>query len=193
MKEILFFSNNTNKVREIRNLFKNSELKVLSLADVKLDAEPKEIGKSFSENAKIKSSFGYNKTSIPSFADDSGIGIEALNWKPNVTSKRFLQNFRSSKKCFKYIIDKVKETKKNKAYFQTSICLTLKKNYHIVFEGRVHGEISKKILGVNGFGFDPIFRPEGYKKTFAELNSEEKNLISHRSIAINKLLDFLSI
>jgi len=191
LKRILFFSNNENKVKEIKNLFNDFNISVLSLNDFNINISPKENGRSFSENAKIKSIFGYRKTNIPSFADDSGICIEALKWKPDITSKRFIQGFKKSSDCFKYIIDKVNKTGKNKAYFQTSICYTLKNNYHIVFEGRVWGTISRKIMGVRGFGFDPIFIPSGYKKTFGQMTIHEKNLISHRSIATNKFLGFL--
>ena len=193
MKNILFFSNNTNKLREIKDLLKNLLITVLSPNDLGIDFEPKEVGKSFSENAKIKSIYGYKNTSIPCFGDDSGISIEALGWKPNIFSKKFISSFNNEKECFKYIIDKVKRSGKNRAYFQTSICLTLKNKYHIVFEGRVDGTISNTPRGYNGFGYDPIFMPMGYSKTFGEFNKNEKNKLSHRSIAINKLINFLSV
>ena len=96
MKRILFFSNNENKVKEIKNLFNDFNISVLSLNDFNINISPKENGRSFSENAKIKSIFGYRKTNIPSFADDSGICIEALKWKPDITSKRFIQGFKKS-------------------------------------------------------------------------------------------------
>ena len=104
MRQILFFSNNKNKVIEIKKIFKKFNLKLLSLNDVDIDDEPEESGKTFEENAKIKSDYGFSKTGIPCFADDSGICIEALNWKPSILSKRFLNNFKSNKACFKSII-----------------------------------------------------------------------------------------
>ena len=191
MKKIIFFSNNINKLIEIRSLFKNLNLKILSPKDFNIKNEPKEVGSSFAENARIKSKYGFDKTNLPCFADDSGICIEALDWKPGIFSKRFKDKFATDKECFNFIIEKVKNSKKNKAYFQTSVCLTLKNNYHVVFEGKVHGTISKKILGKNGFGYDPIFKANENAKTFAELNKAEKNKLSHRSIAINKLVSFL--
>ena len=191
MKKILFFSSNIGKINEIRNLFKNYKIKILSNRDFNIENEPNEYGSSFAENAKIKSLYGYKKTGVASFADDSGICIEALKWKPNIYSKRFINSFKNRDECFRFIINKVKKSGKNKAYFQTSICLTLKNNYHIIFEGRVSGKISHKILGVSGFGFDPIFVPGGYSKSFGELTNSYKNKISHRSIATNKLISFL--
>jgi len=191
LNSLLFFSNNSDKIKEIKNIFKNLPFKILSPKDFGLINEPNEVGKSFSENAKIKSFFGYKKINLPCFADDSGISIEALGWKPNIFSKRFINSFKNKNHCFDYIINKVAKNGKNKAYFKTSVCLTFKKNYHIVFEGRVLGKISSMPLGQKGFGYDPIFIPDGYSKTFGQINKNEKNKISHRSIAINKLISFL--
>ncbi len=192
MKKILFFSQNDGKLKEIKDLFCNLNFKVISPKDNNIFYEPKEIGNSFAENAKIKSTFGYQKIKLPCFADDSGICIEALGWKPNIFSKRFISGFKNKNECFKYIINKVKKNGKNKAYFKTSICLTLKENYHIIFEGKINGNISKKISGKAGFGYDPIFIPMGSSKTFGEMNKKEKNSLSHRATAINKLINFLS-
>ena len=191
MKNILFFSNNSNKFNEARKLLLNKKIKLMSPLDFNIITEPKENGLSFSENAKIKSSFGYKKIKIPCFADDSGICIEALNWKPNIYSKRFIDSFDNKTDCLQHIIKKVKKSGKNKAFFETSICYTIKENYHIVFKGRVNGTISDDILGNKGFGYDPIFIPNGFRKTFGQLKTNEKNLFSHRSIAINKFLNFL--
>ena len=191
MKTILFYSSNFKKIVEIKNIFTNNNLKIKSLNNFVKVKEPEEIGLSFAENAKIKSLYGFKNFNLPCFADDSGICIEALGWKPNIFSKRFINSFSSEKECLKKIIQKVKESKKDNAFFQTSICYTNREKYHIVFEGKVYGKISNKILGSNGFGYDPIFIPNGYKKTFAEMSIREKNQLSHRSIAINKLVNFL--
>ncbi len=191
MQNILFFSNNAAKVKEIKYLFNSIKLNILSLEDFDVALEPKEVGRSFAENAKIKSLCGYNKTKTPSFADDSGICIEALKWGPNIFSKRFINSFKNNHDCFKYIINIVEKTGNDRAYFQTSICYTVASNYHIVFEGRVFGKISKRIIGSRGFGFDPIFIPNGFRKTFGQMSTSEKNFLSHRSVAINKLIGFL--
>ena len=191
MRQIFFFSNNKNKVIEIKKIFKKFNLKVLSLSDVDIDCEPEESGQSFEDNAKIKSDYGFNKTGIPCFADDSGICIESLNWKPGVLSKRFLNNFRSNEACFETILNSIKIKGKKYAYFKTSISLTIKDNQNIVFNGKIEGKISEKAKGRFGFGYDPVFIPKNYNKTLAELSTKEKNGISHRSIAVTKLINFL--
>tara|TARA_B100000989_G_scaffold271368_1_gene228087 strand:- start:3688 stop:4269 length:582 start_codon:yes stop_codon:yes gene_type:complete len=192
LRQILFFSNNKNKVIEIKKIFKKFNLKLLSLSDINIDDEPEESGQTFEENAKIKSDYGFEKTGIPCFADDSGICIETLNWKPGVLSKRFLNNFKSNEACFKNIIKSTKKNSKKIAYFKTSISLTTKKGQNVIFNGQIDGKISDEAKGRFGFGYDPIFIPKFYKKTLAELSSKEKNEISHRSIAVTKLINFLS-
>ncbi|MDC3112342.1 RdgB/HAM1 family non-canonical purine NTP pyrophosphatase [Pelagibacteraceae bacterium] len=192
MRQLLFFSNNKNKIIEIKKIFKKFNLKILSLRDLDIIDEPQENGLTFEENAKIKSDYGFNKTGFPCFADDSGICIEALNWSPGIFSKRFLNNFKSNQACFKSIIKSAKKNCKQNAYFKTSISLTINKNQNILFNGKIDGKISKQAKGEFGFGYDPIFIPEYYNKTLAELNTKEKNKISHRSIAVTKLINFLS-
>ena len=192
MNKLLFFSGNQGKIKEINKLFSNLSISVYSPKNFNFSSLPKESGSSFAENAKIKSLFGYINLGIPCFADDSGISIEALGWKPNIFSNRFIKKFKNDEECLKYICKEVKSSGKTSAYFKTSICLTLKKNYHIVFEGKIEGKISKELRGMNGFGYDPIFIPDGYFKTFSEIKRNEKNKISHRSIAVNKLINFLS-
>ena len=192
MKKLLFFSNNKNKIIEIKKIFKNFNLRILSLSDVGMSDEPKEDGQTFEQNAKIKSDYGFNKTGFPCFADDSGICIESLNWKPGVHSKRFLNNFKSNQACFERIIKSTKKNNKHNAYFNTSISLTIKNGQNIIFNGKIDGKISEKAQGEFGFGYDPIFIPKNYSKTLAELSTKEKNEISHRSIAVTKLINFLT-
>ena len=191
MRKLLFFSNNKNKIIEIKKIFKKFNLELLSLSDLSISNEPEENGKTFEENAKIKSDYGFNKTGIPCFADDSGICIEALNWKPGIFSKRFLNDFKSKEACFKSIIKSAKTKGKQKAYFKTSISLTVKDDQNILFNGKIDGKISDKIKGGFGFGYDPIFIPKNYIRSLAELSTKEKNEISHRSIAVTKLINFL--
>ena len=191
MKKLLFFSNNKNKIIEIKKIFNIFNLKLLSLNDLDISEEPVESGQTFEENAKIKSDYGFNKTGIPCFADDSGICIESLNWKPGVLSKRFLNNFRSNEACFESIIKSTKKNSKQNAFFKTSISLTVKDNHNLIFNGKIEGKISEKAKGRFGFGYDPVFIPKNYNKTLAELTTKEKNDISHRSIAVTKLINFL--
>jgi len=191
LKQLLFFSNNKNKIVEIKKIFNKFNLELLSLNDLNVSNEPEETGKTFEENAKIKSDYGFNKTGIPCFADDSGICIECLNWKPGVLSKRFLNNFKSNESCFKNIIKSTKKNSKQNAYFKTSISLTFKNNQNVIFNGKIDGKISEQAKGRFGFGYDPVFIPKNYNKTLAELSTKEKNEISHRSIAVTKLISFL--
>ncbi len=191
MRQLLFFSNNKNKIIEIKKIFKKFNLELLSLNDLNISNEPEEIGETFEENAKIKSDYGFNKTGIPCFADDSGICIESLNWKPGILSKRFLNNFKSKEACFESIIKSTEKKSKQNAYFKTSISLTIKNNQNVIFNGKIDGKISEKVRGRFGFGYDPIFIPKNYIKTLAELSTKEKNEISHRSIAVTKLINFL--
>ena len=191
MKDILFFSHNQKKIIEVKQIFKDSRVKIFDLNSFEKIKEPRETGDTFASNAKIKSKYGQKVFNIPCFADDSGFCVEALKNNPGVKSKRFLEKFSNKKKAFEYIISNVTERKNNKAFFVTAICLTLKDNHHIVFLGRITGTVSLKPKGANGFGYDPIFVPENYTRTFAEMNLEEKNIISHRKIAITKLKSFL--
>ncbi len=191
MRQLLFFSNNKNKIIEIKKIFNKFNLQLLSLKDVGISEEPEESGKTFEENAKIKSDYGFSKSGIPCFADDSGICIESLSWKPGVFSKRFLNEFKSKEACFKSIIKITKDNDNQNAYFKTSISLSINNDRNIIFNGKVDGKISEKIRGNFGFGYDPIFIPIHYKKTLAELSTKEKNEISHRAIAVTKLINFL--
>jgi len=187
----IFFSYNQNKIKEIKKLFFKSKVKIISLNDLPDTKEPREIGDSFAANAKIKSLYGFKRFNTPCFADDSGICISSLKNKPGINSKYFLKKFKNNKEAFNHIINKSILFKNTNAYFKTSICLTLKKNHYIVFEGVVKGNISLKPKGKNGFGYDPLFIPTGQKKTFAEMKMADKNSYSHRSIAVNKLKDFI--
>ena len=191
MKNILFFSHNQKKIIEVKQTFKNSKIEVDNLNSFKRIREPTESGDSFASNAKIKSKYGQELFNIPCFADDSGFCVEALKNNPGVKSKRFLEKFSNNKKAFEYIISNVVKKRNNKAFFVTAISLTLKENHHITFLGKISGTVSLEPKGMNGFGYDPIFIPENNIKTFAEMNLEEKNVISHRKIAITKLKSFL--
>ena len=191
MKELLFFSHNQKKIEEINKIFMSNKVMVKNLNNFMKTKEPKETGKTFSANAKIKSAYGQKIFNIPCFADDSGFCVEALNDGPGVMSKRFLEKFTSTNKAFDYIIKNVKAKNNNKASFVTAISFTINSNHHVIFIGRINGSISMKPRGKNGFGYDPIFIPENHEKTFAEMSLGEKNKISHRGIAATKLKSFL--
>ena len=191
MAEILFFSNNKNKILEIIKLFSFFPIKLLNLNDFEKIKSPKEVGKTFEENAMIKSTYGYNFFKKICFADDSGICIDSMNGKPNVKSKDFLKSGLDEKKSLEKIISICKKKNDYNAYFETAISLNIDDNKNIIFKERVKGLISKKILGKNGFGYDSIFIPQSVDKTYAQMSLNEKNLISHRSKTIKKLKDYI--
>ena len=191
MKKIFFFSKNKKKNLEISSLFKNYKIHILNLDNFDNVIEPEENGNTFEQNAKIKSIYGFNTFNITCFADDSGICISALENLPGVKSKRFVEQRGGYNKTFSYIINKTKEKSGFSAFFQSSISLTLSSKKTIVFNGIVRGRISSEPRGNSGFGYDPIFIPKGYSKTFAEITDKEKNLISHRAIAVEKLKKYL--
>ena len=191
VKEVLFFSNNKKKIVEISNLFSKESIKILNLNNFDKIKSPEEVGKTFEENAKIKALHGFNVFKKKCFADDSGICIQAMDGNPGVQSKKFLDREGGITKNLKEILLISKNKNDFNAYFQTCICLVLNKDTHIFFKGKIRGKISLKIRGPNGFGYDPIFIPEKENKTFAEMSLKEKNSISHRSIAIEKLKLYL--
>ena len=190
-KDIIFFSNNKNKIIEINNLFKGVPFNLLDLKSFRKISSPLESGLTFKENAKIKAQFGLKKFKKICFADDSGISIDSLSGKPSVNSKGFLEGNNNQNKILNKIIISAKEKDNFDAFFQTTICLSLNLKKNVYFNGIVKGTISKKISGLNGFGYDPIFIPSGHDRTFAEMKTEEKNLLSHRGIAFNKLKKYL--
>ena len=192
MKEIIFFSNNKNKIQETSNLFIKFNYKLLSLNDFKNTESPIENGKTFKDNAKIKSIYGYKKFNKVCFADDSGISVDALNGAPGINSKQYLESEKKKDAVLNKIISLAKNKNRYKAFFETSICLTLNINKQIFFTGRVYGKISLKIRGNHGFGYDPIFIPNGMNLTFSEMTLYQKNLLSHRAIAIKKLSKYLT-
>ena len=191
MQDILFFSNNSKKIEEIYNFFKKSSVKLTSLNDYNKIKSPEETGTSFEENAKIKSLYGYKHFNKICFADDSGICIKALDNNPGIKSKEFLYSKNKPLKVLEKIISITKNKNTYEAFFQTTICLTINKNTHMYFTGKIEGEISNKIKGSNGFGYDPIFIPNGHKLTFGEMPLNKKNIYSHRGIAIQKLKKYL--
>ena len=189
--KVIFFSFNTHKIKEVTRILKNNSFNILNLNDFPKTTEPDEIGKTFKKNAIIKSNFGFNKFHLPCFADDSGICISALNNKPGAKSKRFIEENGGLKKTFELIIGEVKRKKNFNAFFQTTLALTIKQNITICFKGVVRGKIALQPMGSKGFGYDPIFIPEGRNNTFAQMLTKEKNQISHRAIALIKLKIYL--
>lgn len=187
---IVISSNNKNKLREYKEIFepyKNVIIK--SLSEMNIDVDPIENGNTFQENSLIKANAVTNLTDEYVIADDSGLEILALDNFPGIHSSRFMKGHTYQEKC-QAIFDMLKD-KKRDAQFHCVITLAKHKEKPIFFEGIVPGHISDIFTGTSGFGYDPIFIPDAFTKTYAELGEEEKNKISHRAKASEKLIDYL--
>ena len=186
--ELIFATHNNNKVKEVAQILP-SYLSMKSLTDIGFFDEIEETGKTFEENALLKAKIIFEKTGKNIFADDSGLVIEALNGAPGVYSARYAGTGKDEDNIAKALKELDGKTNR-KAYFISIFCLILNGKEYF-FEGRIDGAISTEILGENGFGYDPIFIPDGFSKSFAQMSAEEKNAISHRAKAVEKLNNFL--
>ncbi len=187
--EILVATHNLHKKEEIQQIL-GSDYVVTSLSDYNLNEEIVEDGNTFQENALIKAKYCFEKTGKPSVGDDSGLVVEALNGRPGIYSARYAGNH-NFKKNIEKVLAEMKDEPNRRAYFITMLCFKDQDGEHY-FEGRVYGNITQEVFGEEGFGYDPIFIPDDYNMTFAEMLPEEKNKISHRSEALKKFLDYLN-
>ena len=188
--ELLVATHNIHKKEEIQQIL-GDKFTVKSLADYDLHDEIVEDGDSFNANALIKAKYCFEKTGIPSLGDDSGLVVESLDGRPGIFSARYAGNHDFAKNIEK-VLDEMKGVENRKAYFITVLCY-YDENGAQYFDGRAHGNLLTGNKGHKGFGYDPIFVPEGYEKTFAEMNPEDKNQISHRKQALDLFLDFLKV
>jgi|TARA_B110000259_G_C13832963_1_gene329455 XTP/dITP diphosphohydrolase len=188
---LIFATSNSNKLKEIKNLLPK-EICINDLNSLNFFEEIPENKNSIEKNAEFKASFIHSKYNINVFADDTGLEVGVLNGEPGVYSARYAGEDCDSNKNMEKLIKKLINKKNRKARFKTVIALVLNNKLH-QFEGVVNGTIAHSKKGDKGFGYDPIFIPEGYKKSFAELSLNEKNEISHRSIAVKKLINFIKI
>ncbi|WP_302279318.1 RdgB/HAM1 family non-canonical purine NTP pyrophosphatase [Brachyspira pilosicoli] len=189
INKLVIATANEHKLIEIKNIFKDSAKEILPMpSDI---GEIIEDGNSFIENSLIKAKAVYNHTKLPSLADDSGICINALNGEPGIYSARYGGENLGYKEKMQLILDKLKNQNDRTAYFITSAVCVLDDNYYIALEGRVDGVIIESPKGFDGFGYDPIFKPNGYDITYAEMTLEQKNSMSHRAIAMNKMKEIL--
>ncbi|PZU79377.1 MAG: non-canonical purine NTP pyrophosphatase, RdgB/HAM1 family [Chryseobacterium sp.] len=187
--EILVATHNLHKKEEIQQIL-GTDYIVTSLSDYGLNDEIIEDGNTFAENALIKAKYCFEKTVKASIGDDSGLAVEALNGRPGIFSARYAgdHNF---KKNIEKVLNEMKDEPNRRAYFITVLCFKDEDGEHY-FEGRIYGNLTKEVFGKDGFGYDPIFIPDDYNMTFAEMLPEEKNKISHRSEALKKFLEFLN-
>ncbi len=188
--ELVFATNNLNKLTELQKLVSDSII-LKSLADIDCNEEIPETGHTLESNASQKSTYIYSKYKINCFSDDTGLEIEALNGAPGVYSARYAGEDKDAKKNMNQVLQELKGIQNRKARFRTVISLIIN-GKEFQFEGIVDGKITESESGSEGFGYDPIFMPNGYTQTFAELPLSEKNKISHRGNAVKKLVEFLN-
>ena len=205
--KIVFATNNQHKLSEIRSILGES-IEVLSLKDIGCDVDIPETGKTLEENALQKAQYVYDHYHISVFADDTGLEVDALNGAPGIYSARYAsmeagahEASHDAEANMSRLLRELGENNNRRARFRTVIALILKKDVCPCgctsikeihqFEGIVEGQIIKERRGGEGFGYDPIFQPDGYDETFAELGMDIKNHISHRARAVKKLADFL--
>lgn len=186
--DLIFATNNMHKLEEVRSLLKDYCIK--SLSDIMCNDELPETSETIEGNALQKARYINDKYNANCFADDTGLEIEALNGMPGVYSARYAGEARLAENNMQKVLVELKGVKNRKARFKTIIALIINKNEY-VFEGIVNGTISEEKRGEKGFGYDPIFIPEGFDKSFAEMDFDEKNRFSHRAFAIKKLVGFL--
>lgn len=188
--KIVFATNNPNKLKEVKSLMPIG-IEILSLQDIGCNEEIPETGDTLEANAFQKAHFLKEHYGYDCFADDTGLEVEVLNGAPGVYSARYAGTHRSAEDNMFKILDKLREKENRKAQFRTAIALILNGEEHL-FEGKIEGHISEAKQGNMGFGYDPIFIPRNYKRSFAQMSMEEKSSISHRGRAVKKLVEYLS-
>lgn len=188
--KIVFVSNNQNKLKEIQSILSGKKIEVIPLSDVEEDVEIEETESTLEGNAELKAKYVWDKFKLNAFADDTGLEVMALDNEPGVYSARYAGEKASSSDNINKLMFHMDGESNRKAKFRTSICLILDGKTHF-FEGVVEGEISQNIKGNGGFGYDSIFIPKGYNRSFGQMSPEEKNKLSHRKVAIKKMSDFL--
>ena len=187
--KLIFATHNENKLFEVKKMI-SKKIKIKSLSDLNYNFEIPENEKTIRENAIFKARFIYSKFKSNIFADDTGLEVEALGGKPGVHSARYAGNDKDNKRNIKKLLDSMRAIENRKANFKTVVSLIFNDKLY-VFEGKINGKIAYEEKGLFGFGYDPVFIPKGFKKTFGEINTDIKNTISHRAIAFNKLISFL--
>ncbi len=190
MRKLVFATNNDHKLRELKEIL-SSEFELLSLNDIGCNDEIPETGPTLEINAAQKSYYIWNRYGINCFADDTGLEVEALMNEPGVYSARYAGEDRSASSNMLKVLEKLAGETNRKARFRCVISLVTE-GEEKQFEGIVEGQILTKGQGEAGFGYDPIFMPDGYNLSFAEMAAEDKNLISHRGRAVKKLIDYLN-
>ncbi|MHA7832733.1 MAG: non-canonical purine NTP diphosphatase [Flagellimonas sp.] len=187
--KLVFATHNDHKLKEVQQLLPDT-IKLLSLKDIQCFDEIPETGNTLEENAKIKADYVTQTYGLDCFSDDTGLLVDALNGAPGVYSARYAGKQKKASDNMEKLLSELEGSANRSAHFKTVVHLNLK-GRSFTFDGIVEGQITSELHGVGGFGYDPIFKPDGYDKTFGELPPETKNAISHRGRAIQKLVAFL--
>lgn len=188
-KKFVFATNNTHKLEEVSAIL-GKKIELLSMKDIDCNVDIPETADTLEGNALIKARYIFENYHLDCFADDTGLEVEALNGAPGVYSARYAGDAHDSEANMKKLLKEMENVENRKARFRTVFALIINGKEHL-FEGIVKGEIIKNRKGTSGFGYDPVFVPEGYSQTFAEMGNELKNKISHRAMATQKLCHFL--
>ncbi|MBR1596929.1 MAG: non-canonical purine NTP diphosphatase [Phocaeicola sp.] len=189
-KKLVFATNNLHKLTEIKAIL-GEQIDILSLNDINCHVDIPETANTLEGNAKMKAEYIYNHYHLDCFADDTGLEVKALNGAPGIYSARYAGEGHDSQANMKKLLENLKGITNREAQFRTAICLIEGGEEHL-FEGLVKGKIIEEKRGEAGFGYDPVFVPNGYDQTFAELGEDIKNQISHRARAVEKLCDYLT-
>lgn len=188
-KKFVFATNNAHKLEEVAAIL-GDKIELLSMKDIGCHADIPETADTLAGNALLKARYIYDRYHVDCFADDTGLEVEALGGAPGVYSARYAGDAHNSEANMQKLLHELEGYDNRKAQFHTVFALIIDGKEHL-FEGIIKGEIVRNRKGTSGFGYDPIFVPEGYSQTFAEMGNDEKNKISHRAIATQKLCKFL--
>ena len=186
--KLIFATNNAHKLSEIKSAITNFD--IIGLSESGIEEEIQETGDTLQENARQKARFIFDKYGFNCFADDTGLEVQALNGEPGVYSARYAGNSCSFEDNNKKLLSELKSKPNRNAQFRTVICLVIE-GEETYFEGVCAGEILTEYHGDKGFGYDPIFKPTGFSESFAQMKMEQKNEISHRGLAVKKLINYL--
>ena len=189
MKQLVFATNNTHKLDEVRAMLE-PDYKIISLSELNCFDDIPETADTLEGNALLKAEYIYNKFGVDCFADDTGLEIDALNGEPGVYSARYAGESHNAQENMKKVLSKMDGLSSRSAHFRTVIAL-IQDGKTIFFEGRVDGTIATTQHGTAGFGYDPIFIPNGYDLSFAQLSADKKNEISHRGLAVKEFVKHL--
>jgi XTP/dITP diphosphohydrolase len=190
--EICFATNNLHKLEEVRQAVAGTSLSIVSLGKIGCNEELAETRDTIAGNSQQKAEYVYTHYHVPCFADDTGLEVHALDGAPGVYSARYAGPQRSSEDNIQLLLSNLKGKADRKARFRTVICVVgVDGESSLLFEGIIEGNITESKRGVSGFGYDSVFVPDGYDRTFAEMTLEEKNKLSHRARAVSKLVEYL--